>query len=337
MENIETNIIYNIDCVQGMKKLPDNCVDLIIADPPYNLSKGGDWKWDNSVKLDGMGGNWAKVMQSWDDFTLESYFEFTKGWLSESKRILKSTGSMWIFGTYHNIGIINVVCQILGIEIINEIIWYKRNAFPNLSGRRLTASHETILWCNKGTKKREYYFNYGYSKDGDFTEDLLKGPGKQMRTVWDIPNNKDKEELLYGKHPTQKPLKILKRMIRLSSKKDNIMLTPFAGAGSECVAAKETGRKYIGYEIETEYVEIANTRLNHAILEPVQLLDIGIGSTSKSENVKKSRKLQIDNEVDPNKNTLNTSTGNRNDSISDKSPKYEQLAFSDIKQYEEGN
>ena len=255
--------IIHSDCINGMKNLPDSCIDLIIADPPYNLSKGGEWKWDNSVSLNGMGGNWNKVMQSWDDFTFDSYIAFTQAWLTEAKRILKPTGSMWIFGTYHNIGIINVLCQQLGIEIINEIIWYKRNAFPNLSGRRLTASHETILWCNKGSKKREYYFDYEYSKNGDFSGDGLKAPGKQMRTVWDIPNNKKKEELLYGKHPTQKPIKILKRMIKLSSKPGQVMLTPFAGAGSECVAAKATGRRYIGFEIEESYCDIARTRLHH--------------------------------------------------------------------------
>ena len=287
MKQFETNVVYNIDCIEGMKKLPDNSVDLIIADPPYNLSKGGDWKWDNSVKLDGMGGNWNKVMQTWDDYTLESYFEFTRAWLTEAKRILKPTGSMWIFGTYHNTGIINVVCQLLKIEIINEVIWYKRNAFPNLSGRRLTASHETILWCNKGAKKREYYFDYEYSKNGDFSSDLLKSAGKQMRTVWDISNNKTKEELLYGKHPTQKPLKILKRMILLSSKKGDIMLTPFAGAGSECVAAKETGRQYIGYETDSVYVDIANTRLEHAIFDTAPLLE-----TDKSEDPEKKPVLE---------------------------------------------
>ena len=267
MEKLEFNTIYNMDCVEGMKHQADNSVDLIIADPPYNLSKGGDWKWDNSIKLDGLGGNWNKVMQTWDDYTLESYFNFTKSWLVEAKRILKPTGSMWIFGTYHNIGIINVVCQLLQIEIINEVIWYKKNAFPNLSGRRLTASHETILWCNKGAKKREYYFNYNYSKNGEFEKDKLKAPGKQMRTVWDISNNKSREELAYGKHPTQKPIKILKRMIRLASHVGDTMLTPFAGAGSECVAAKECKRNYIGFEINEQYITIANTRLEHAVFE----------------------------------------------------------------------
>lgn len=263
---MKLNIIINQDCIEGMKNFDDNIVDLIIADPPYNLSKGGEWKWDNSVKLSGMGGNWNKVMESWDNMSLTEYFAFTIAWLTEAQRILKPTGSMWIFGTYHNIGIINVVCQLLNIEIINEIIWYKRNAFPNLSGRRLTASHETILWCNKGSKKREYYFDYEYSKNGNFDYDSLKQRGKQMRTVWDISNNKERRELEYGKHPTQKPLRILKRMIQLSSKEGDVMLTPFSGAGSECLAAKELGRNYIGYEVDRQYVDIANKRLEHAML-----------------------------------------------------------------------
>ena len=268
---IPSDYISNIDCIEGMKALPDNCVDLIIADPPYNLSKGGVWKWDNSVSLAGMGGNWNITNENWDNLSLDDYFNFTFKWLSEAKRILKSTGSMWIFGTYHNIGIINIVCQILKIEIINEVIWYKKNAFPNLSGRRLTASHETMLWVHSGGRKRDYYFNYEYSKNGEFPSDELKSPGKQMRTVWDISNNKEKEELKYGKHPTQKPLKILTRMIKLTSKANDIMLTPFAGAGSECVAAKMAGRHYIGFEVEKEYCDISEKRLLYAVEESVQL------------------------------------------------------------------
>lgn len=263
MDVFPINTIINGECVTEMRKMPDSFIDLVIADPPYNLSKGGEWKWDNSVELKGMGGNWNKVMQEWDDYSLETYMTFTKEWLTEIKRILKPTGSMWIFGTYHNIGIINVMCQMLGIEIINEVIWYKRNAFPNLAGRRLTASHETILWCNKGGKTREYYFDYEYSKTGDFSYDRLKAPDKQMRTVWDISNNKEKSELIYGKHPTQKPIRILKRMIRLSSKSGDFVFTPFAGSGSECVAAKMTGRKYIGIEIDNTYCKLAQTRLEH--------------------------------------------------------------------------
>ena len=263
--------ISNNDCIKGMKKLPDNCVDLIIADPPYNLSKSGDWKWNNSVSLVGMGGNWNITNENWDNMSLDDYLNFSIAWLSEAKRILKPTGSMWIFGTYHNIGIINIVCQILNIEIINEVIWYKKNAFPNLSGRRLTASHETMLWVHSGNKKREYYFDYEYSKNGEFPDDELRSPGKQMRTVWSLSNNKNKEELTYGKHPTQKPIKILTRMIKLSSKPGDIMLTPFAGAGSECVAAKMTGRHYIGFEVEKKYCTISEERLSHTAQENGQM------------------------------------------------------------------
>lgn len=268
---IPFDYITNGDCIEGMRALPDHCVDLIIADPPYNLSKSGDWKWDNRIPLSGMGGNWNITNENWDNMSLKDYFDFTLAWLAEAKRILKPIGSMWIFGTYHNIGVINVVCQILGIEIINEVIWYKKNAFPNLSGRRLTASHETILWTHSGGKKRNYYFDYEYSKNGEFLEDKLKAAGKQMRTVWDLSNNKKPEELKYGKHPTQKPIKILTRMIKLSSHPGDIMLTPFSGAGSECVAAKLTDRHYIGFEIEKEYCIISEERLSHTEKESEQM------------------------------------------------------------------
>lgn len=271
--DIPVDYISNIDCIQGMKSLPENCVDIIIADPPYNLSKSGEWKWDNSANLSGMGGNWNITNENWDNMTLSDYFNFTIAWLSEAKRILKPTGSMWIFGTYHNSGIINIACQMLNIEIINEVIWYKKNAFPNLSGRRLTASHETILWTHVGGKKRNYYFDYDYSKNGDFTGDELKSTGKQMRTVWALSNNKKAEELKYGKHPTQKPIKVLTRIIKISSKPGDILLTPFAGAGSECVAAKATGRHYVGFELEEEYCKIAEKRLDNTIVENTMQID----------------------------------------------------------------
>lgn len=274
-ETIWTKIPFDYiacsDCIKGMSVLPDNCVDLIIADPPYNLSKAGDWKWDNSVHLAGMGGNWNITSESWDSMSFNAYFNFTLAWIKEAKRVLKPTGSMWIFGTYHNIGVINVVCQMLGIEIINEVVWYKKNAFPNLSGRRLTASHESILWVHVGGKKRSYYFDYEYSKNGCFSDDNLKIPGKQMRTVWDMSNNKHREETKYGKHPTQKPIKVLTRLIKLASKPGDIILAPFSGAGSECVAAKLTGRHYIGFELEEEYCRISEERLDYVEHEAEQI------------------------------------------------------------------
>ncbi len=268
---ISFDYIRNSNCIDGMNTLPSNCIDLIIADPPYNLSKSRDWKWDNSASLAGMGGNWNITNENWDNMPLEDYFNFSLAWLSEAKRILKPTGSMWIFGTYHNIGIINFACQMLGIEIINEVIWYKKNAFPNLSGRRLTASHETILWTHSGGKKRNYFFDYDYSKNGDFPSDKLKIPGKQMRTVWDLSNNKQQEELKFGKHPTQKPIKILTRIIKLSSRPGDVILAPFAGAGSECVAAKIVGRHYIGFETDKEYCRISEERLAYTEKENEQI------------------------------------------------------------------
>jgi len=210
--------------------------------------------------LPGFGGVWSKVMADWDDLSLSDYLEFTLSWLSEVKRVLRSTGSLWVHGTYHNIGIINFALQLLEIEIINEIVWYKRNSFPNLSGRRLTASHETILWAHTG-KKREYFFNYDAARNLHCPEDLLKEPGKQMRTVWDIPNNKKPEEIQFGKHPTQKPVRLLTRMLQISAKEGNLLLVPFAGAGSECIAAKELGIHFLAFEKDPKYVEICQKRL----------------------------------------------------------------------------
>lgn len=253
------------DCVSKMKLISDNSVDLIIADPPYNLSKGNSWKWDNSEKLEGLGGNWDKTNEDWDDMGFKEYWDFTEAWLVESKRVLKPTGSIWVYGTYHNIGIINVLFQKLGIEIINEVVWYKRNSFPNLSGRRFTASHETLLWGHCGGKKRQYTFNYEEIKNGSFPEDLLKKEGKQMRTVWDIPNNKKKEELKFGKHPTQKPIRVCNRIIISSSNKGDIVLAPFCGSGTECVSALSLGRDFIGIDSNKEYIALARKRIEHQL------------------------------------------------------------------------
>lgn len=255
-----TQSIYLGNFLEMSASLPDQSVDIIIADPPYNASKGGMWSMKYGT-LPGFGGTWQKISQVWDTMTLDEYLAFTLGWLSQAKRILKQTGSMWVHGTYHNAGIINVAMQMLRIEIINEIVWFKRNSFPNLSGRRLTASHETVLWAHRGGK-RSYRFNYEYSKSGDFSDDQLKIPKKQMRTVWDLPNNKPRRELAFGKHPAQKPVRLARRFIQLSALPGDVCLVPFAGSGSECVAAKQQGLHYIGFEINLDYVELATKRLN---------------------------------------------------------------------------
>ena len=263
------NRIHNLDCIEAMKQLPDASVDIAIADPPYNASKGNNWRWDNSVSLPGFGGNWSKVMADWDDMPLGDYFSFCLAWLSQLKRVVKPTGSLWIHGTYHNIGIINFALQMLKVEIINEVVWYKRNSFPNLSGRRLTASHETILWAHTGDeKKRKYYFAYEVSKAMNSPEDLLKQAGKQMRTVWDVPNNKKREELAFGKHPTQKPVRLLKRMLEISARPGDVLLVPFAGSGADCVAAQELGINFLGFETDIAFVSLANQRVGISENDP---------------------------------------------------------------------
>ncbi len=259
VKKYKNKIIFK-DCINGMTDLPSNSADVVLADPPYNLSKGGSWKWDNSVELPGMGGDWKKVMEDWDDMSFSDYWKFTTLWLSEVQRIVKPTGSIWICGTYHNIGIINTILQLLSIEIINEVIWYKRNAFPNLSGRRFTASHENLLWCHIG-KKRDYYFDYRSVKAMEFSNDLMKKKGKQMRTVWDIPNNKPSEETKHGKVISQKPVALFERILNATSKKNQVCLIPFCGSGTECIAAIRTKRNFIAFENNKEHYNIANKRI----------------------------------------------------------------------------
>jgi len=262
LENLLGQVILG-DCVEVMRKLPDNSFDLAIADPPYNVSKGGNWNWDSSANLPGFGGSWAKVMAEWDDMPLGQYLDFTLAWLTEVKRLVRPTGSIWVHGTYHNIGIINVAMQLLEIEIINEVVWYKRNSFPNLSGRRLTASHESILWAHTGSpKSRKYHFNYEKSKELAFAGDLMKEPGKQMRTVWDVPNNKARQELSLGKHPTQKPLRLIQRMLTVSACEGCRVLVPFSGSGTECVAAREHGYPFLGMETDPTYRDLSQSRID---------------------------------------------------------------------------
>jgi len=254
------DVVTPLDCVLGMRRLPGASVDVAIADPPYNLGKGGRWTWDGSTPLPGFGGRWQKAMQAWDDHSLADYLCFTLEWLTELKRVVRPSGSLWIHGTYHNIGIVNFALQVLSVEIINEVVWYKRNSFPNLSGRRLTASHETILWAHTG-RRREYRFDYQGSKEVDCPGDTLKRPGKQMRTVWDVPNNKERSEGAFGRHPTQKPLRLLRRMLALSAPREGLCLVPFAGSGSECVAAAQHGLRFVAFETDERYVGIASRRL----------------------------------------------------------------------------
>lgn len=255
-----------IDTYEALPGLEDNSFDLCIVDPPYGASTTKHWSYGSKERVKGFGGEWKLTSEVWDLLSQNNSFTSTYTWLKELRRIIKPTGSIWIHSTYHNSGFVNVCCQLLGLEIINEIVWYKRNSFPNLSGRRLTASHETILWVHKGGgKNRKYTFNYDAAKAYFCSSDLLKEPGKQMRTVWDIPNNKTKEEMMFGVHPTQKPLRIAERILTISGVKGGKLLVPFVGSGTEMIAGIEYGMNVCGFELNPEYYELASKRLKHSL------------------------------------------------------------------------
>ena len=253
------------DAIIGLKELEENSFDLAICDPPYGAASKKKWNYDGEKNVNGFGGDWKLNDEKWDLLTSNENFTMTFSWLKELKRIIKPTGSIWIHASYHNAGFVNVVCQLLGLEIINEVTWYKRNAFPNLSKRRLTASHETIYWVHTGGEKnRNYRFNYDDVKKAVFSGDNMKLADKQLRTVWDIPNNKTRKELQLGKHPTQKPLRVSERLLMISGVKGGKLLVPFLGSGTEVIAGLNYGMDCLGYEIDKEYYESAMKRLeNH--------------------------------------------------------------------------
>lgn len=244
--------LYNDDCIEIMAKIPDNYVDMIFADPPYLLSNNG---------ITCYAGKMVSVNKGeWDKSNgFENDLLFHEKWLSECRRILKPEGTIWISGTMHNIYQTGFLLQKLNFHLLNDIIWYKPNAAPNLACKTFAHSHETILWAKKDKKVRQT-FNYEKMKTGNFPEDKLKVPNKQMRSVWSIPTptNQEKE---FGKHPTQKPLALLKRIIIASTKENDIILDPFNGSGTTGVACKLIGaRKYIGIDINRDYLELSKKR-----------------------------------------------------------------------------
>lgn len=249
------------DALQGLCELSDQSFDLAICDPPYGAATSANWNYDSAKKMAGFGGAWQLNNQEWDLLTGNDVFRSTFLWLAQLKRLVKPTGSIWIHSTYHNAGFVNVICQLLGLEIINEVVWYKRNAFPNLSARRLTASHETILWVHTGGDQRKYNFNYEDVKKATFIGDNMKEADRQLRTVWDVPNNKRKDELQFGPHPTQKPLRIAERLLLISGMKGGKLLVPFAGSGTEMIAGIKYGMNAVGFEINEEYFLLAQERI----------------------------------------------------------------------------
>lgn len=246
--------LYNDDCLEVMSRLPDNYVDMIFADPPYMLSNDG-FSCQNGRMVSVNKGKWDKSKGFDEDL------KFHETWISECRRILKPQGSIWISGTYHSIYQCGFLLQKLDFHMLNDVAWFKPNAAPNLSCRFFTASHETLLWARKD-KKAKHTFNYEAMKDGRFPEDPMKKPETQMRSVWSIPTTPQTEKE-FGKHPTQKPLALLKRIVLASTNPNDIIFDPFNGGGTTGIAATLVGqRKYIGCELNQEYIDLTIKKYN---------------------------------------------------------------------------
>ena len=247
---IKKNKILLGDSLRIMKTIPSKSVDLIFADPPYNLQlKDTLYRPDQTTV--------EAVTQDWDKFnTYKEYDNFTEQWLKESKRILKKGGALWVIGSYHNILRVGTSIQNHGFWILNDIIWHKTNPMPNFRGTRFTNAHETLLWCTT-SREAKYTFNYQNLKE--------LNDGKQMRSDWYIPICSGKERLRetnnQRSHPTQKPEALMYRIILSSTNKGDIILDPFLGSGTTAVVTKKLQRNFIGIEQDKEYVSLAKKRL----------------------------------------------------------------------------
>lgn len=245
--------LYHGDCLEELKRFPENYFDMIFADPPYFLSSGS-FSCQNGKMVSVKKGDWDLSSGFQKDFN------FHLDWIKECRRVLKPHGTIWISGTYHSIYQCGFILQNIKYHILNDISWFKPNAAPNLSCRFFTASHETLIWARK-EKKAKHTFNYQDIKNGDWSEDEFKKPYLQMRSVWSMGTPK-KEEKRFGKHPTQKPLDLLKRIILASTKEGDIVLDPFTGSSTTGVAANLHKRKFVGIDSDKNYLDLSLQRLN---------------------------------------------------------------------------
>jgi len=243
------NEIIQGDCIEILKKFPEKSIDLIFADPPYNLQLQKELWRPNNTKVNA-------VNDEWDKFSnFEEYDKFCLGWLKECKRVLKDNGTIWVIGSYHNIFRVGKIMQDIGFWILNDILWIKTNPMPNFKGTRFNNAHETLIWAAKN-KNSKYTFHYKTMKA--FNDD------SQMRSDWYIPICNGSERIrINGKkaHSTQKPESLLYRIIISTSNIGDIILDPFIGSGTTGVVAKKLGRNFIGIEKEEFYIEIANERI----------------------------------------------------------------------------
>ena len=263
MTELTTNKIIKGDCIDVMSRLPDGCVDLVFADPPYNLQLGGDLSRPDNSAVDG-------VTNDWDRFdTMDAYDLFTHDWMKEARRILKPNGAIWVMGSYHNIFRVGGILQDQGFWIQNDIIWRKTNPMPNFRGTRFTNAHETLIWATKDEKARPT-FNYDAMK--------MLNEGLQMRSDWTLPICTGHERLKGDDgrkaHPTQKPESLLHRVLLSSTNPGDIVLDPFFGTGTTGAVAKKLGRKWIGIEREDDYIAHATKRIERTTASNAESLKV---------------------------------------------------------------
>jgi modification methylase len=275
---LQTKLINNYadtiikgDSIAVLNDLPAKSVDVIFADPPYNLQLEGDLSRPDNSKVDA-------VDDAWDRFaSFEEYDRFSRNWLKAARRVLKDNGTIWVIGSYHNIYRVGSIMQDAGYWFLNDIVWRKSNPMPNFRGRRFTNAHETLLWCSKSRDQKSYTFNYEAMKA--LNDDL------QMRSDWLIPLCTGGERLKDDKgqkaHPTQKPEALLHRVLLASTKPGDIVLDPFFGTGTTGAVAKKLGRRYIGIERDAGYISVAKKRI--AQVTRASAADLEVTKSKKDE------------------------------------------------------
>jgi site-specific DNA-methyltransferase (adenine-specific) len=252
MTNKPSFRLINSDALKALSELESESIDFVFADPPYFLSNDGfTVKSGKAVSVNK--GSWDKS----EGF--ESEIAFHEAWIAECLRLLKPNGTIAISGTYHSIYKCGYLLQKLDCRIINDITWFKPNGAPALAGRNFTASHETIVWASKG-QKAKHTFNYSLSRDWEVGNDLIYRRGKQMRSVWSIPTT-PKREKVFGNHPTQKPLELMKRLIALCTLEGDTVLDPFCGSGTTGVACVSLGRNFLGIDLDQSFLDLATKRI----------------------------------------------------------------------------
>ena len=261
------NQILRGDCLEELAKLPDASVDLVFADPPYNLQLEGNLLRPNNSVVDG-------VDDAWDKFSdFAEYDRFSRAWLGECRRVLKRDGAIWVIGSYHNVFRLGATLQDLGFWIQNDIVWRKTNPMPNFRGKRFTNAHETLIWAGRSQKSRAT-FNYEAMKAGN--DDL------QMRSDWLFPicsgPERLKDEGGRKAHPTQKPEALLHRILLATTNPGDVVLDPFFGTGTTGAVAKKLGRRWIGIERDPDYARAATERI-----ERVQPLGPSALETTRSK------------------------------------------------------